>query len=180
MFRLENLGTDIRRLHIQVHVACVMLLLRFLFQFVESVDPVFGFGPASLRLTAHPVQFLAKQVACPVDFRIQSLYAFLTFFQVIAVISFILVNLLPVYFDDLATDTVQEITVVRHHQYANVRTRQVSFEPFGHLQIQVVGRFVEDNQFRIGNQDVCQRHALQLSAGKRFHLLIEILYLQLP
>ena len=115
MLRLENLRPDIRSLDIQVDIPSLMLKFGLLLQLIESVDPVFSLCPACLRLTAHPVELFAKQVACPIHLGIQRIHALLPFFQIITVISLILVNLLPVYLDNLATDTIQEITVVRHH-----------------------------------------------------------------
>ena len=179
MLRLENLRSDIRSLHIQIDVTGLMLLFGFLFQLVKSIDPVLRLCPASLRLAAHPVELLAKQVAGPIHLGIQRIHPLLSFFQIIAVIPLILINLFPVYLDNLATDTVQKITVVRHHQNTNVRARKISFQPFSHFQIQVVGRLVKDDQFGIGDQYVCQSHPFQLPTGKRFHLLVEIINLQL-
>ena len=179
MFRLENLRSDIRRLHIQVDITDLMLLFGFLFKLVESIDPVLRFCPTRLRLTAHPVELLAKQVTGPVHLGIQRVHSFLSFFQIIAVIPFILINLFPVYLDNLTTDTIQKITVVRHHQNTNVRARKISFQPFGHFQVQVVGWLVKDDQFGIGDQHVCQSHPFQLPAGKRFHLLVEVMDFQL-
>ena len=80
--------------------------------------------------------------------------AFLTFFEVIAIIPFILIKLPIVYFDNLRADTVEEITVVRHHEQAEIGTAEIFFKPFGHIQIKVVGRLIKNQQVRFGNQGV--------------------------
>ena len=82
--RLENLRSDIRSLHIQIDVTGLMLLFGFLFKLVESIDPVLRLCPTRLRLTAHPVELLAKQVTGPVHLGIQRVHSFLSFFQIIA------------------------------------------------------------------------------------------------
>ena len=44
---------------------------------------------------------------------------------------------------------VEEITVVRHHQYGHARTLQVALKPFYSGNVEVVGRLVEYQQFGV-------------------------------
>ena len=179
MLRFKYLRSDIGRFHIQVHISVIPLLLGFLLQFVESIDTIFGFRATCLRLTAHPFQFFTQQVIGSLYLRIHRLHTFLAFLQIIAVVSFILEYLLTIYFNDLATYPIQEIAVVRHHQDTDIRTAQISFQPFGHFQIEVVGRLIEDDQLRVGDQDIGKCHPFQLSTGQMFHFLVEVCNLQL-
>ena len=179
MLRFKYLRSDIGSFHIQVHISVIPLLLGFLLQFIKSIDTIFGFRSTGLRLTAHPFQLLTQQVIGSLYLRIHCLHTFLALLQVIAVVSFILEYLLTINFNDLTTYAIQEITIVCHHQDTDIGTAQVSFQPFSHFQIEVVGRLIEDDQFRVSDQDVGKCHPFQLSAGQMFHFLVEVCDLQL-
>ena len=60
------------------------------------------------------------------------------------------------------------------HQQGCLVSREVLFEPFGHVGIQVVGRLVEDQQVGFADQHRCQCHTFELSAGKLAYLFVEI------
>ena len=145
---------DIRGLYFQFYVVIVETLLGNLLQFIEGIFTVSGFVSACLRHPAHPVEFRTIEVIGTFYFHAFSLDAFLTFLQIIAVVTFILINLLIVNFDNLRADTIEEITVVRHHQQAQVGATQVVLQPFGHVQVQMVGRLIENQQIRFGDQGV--------------------------
>ena len=129
---------------------------------------------ACLRHPAHPVKFGTIEVIGTFYLHTFCVDAFLTFFEVIAIIPFILIKLPIVYFDNLRADTVEEITVVRHHEQAEIGTAEIFFEPFGHIQIKVVGRLIKNQQVRFGNQGVSQGDTFQLSAGELLHFLVEV------
>ena len=154
MIGFEYLASDIRGLYFQFYVVIVETLLGNLLQFIEGIFTVSGFVSACLRHPAHPVEFRTIEVVGTFYFHAFSFDAFLTFLQIIAVVTFILINLLIVNFDNLRADTVEEITVVRHHQQAQVGATQVVFQPFGHVQVQMVGRLIEDQQIRFGDQGI--------------------------
>jgi len=90
-----------------------------------------------------------------------------------------LINLAVVYLDDFGTDTVEKVTVMRHHQQTEVRTAKILFQPFGHVEIQMVGRLVQNQQIRFGNQSIGQSYPLKLSSGEMLHLLVKVPYLEL-
>ena len=134
---------------------------------------------ARLRHAAHPLQFGAIQVIgtrylCPavVD-------TLLPFLQIVAVVATIGVHGLVVELQDHRAHTVQEETVVGHHQQGFVATVQIALQPLNHLEVQVVGRLIEYQQVGIGNEHVCQRHTLLLSAAQLPHGLLQVAYLQL-
>ena len=62
---------------------------------------------------------------------------------------------------------------MRHHQNADVRPAQIVLQPFGHLQIQMVGWLIENNQLRFQNQDISQGDPLQLAPRQLTDLLVE-------
>ena len=110
--------------------------------------------PACLRHPAHPIEFRTVKVVGTFYFYTFSFDTFLTFLEIITVVTFILVDLLIVYFNNLRTNTIKEITVVRHHQQTKIGTTQIIFQPFGHIQVQVIGRLIKDKQIRLGNQRI--------------------------
>ena len=179
VLRLEYLRTDIRRFHVEVHLSRLALLLGLFLQFVESIDAVFRLRPSGLRLAAHPVQLLAEEVRGALHFGILCLDAFGAFLQIIIIVSFIRIDLLAVNLENLVADAVEEVAVVRYHQQTDIRPAQVALEPFGHLEVEVVRRLVEDNQLRVGNQDIRQRNPFQLPAGELPDTLLEVVNLQL-
>ena len=130
--------------------------------------------PACLRHPAHPVEFRTVKVVGTLYFYTFSFDTFLTFLKIITIVTFILIDLLIVYFDNLRTNTIKEITVVSHHQQAEVGTAQVVFEPFGHIKIEVVGGLIKNQEFRFGNQGVGKGDTLQLSTGQLLHFLVEV------
>ena len=68
-----------------------------------------------------------------------------------------MIKLPIVYFDNLRADTVEEITVVRHNEQAEIGTAEIFFEPFGHIQIKVVGRLdVYKRQFLLFEQEMSE------------------------
>ena len=69
---------------------------------------------------------------------------------------------------------------MRHHQDTDIGPVQIIFQPFGHFQIQMVRRLIQDNQFRVRDQDIRQGNPFQLSSGQFPDLLIEVMNLQLP
>ena len=86
---------------------------------------------------------------------------------------------LVVEFQNHRAHTVEEETVVGHHQQRLVAPVQETLQPFYHLQIQVVRRLVENQQVRVRYQHVGQRHTLLLSTAQLSHRLVQVAYLQL-
>ena len=63
-----------------------------------------------------PVEFCTIQIIGTLYCHALRFNTFLTLFDIIAVVTFILVDLLIVYFDNLGANTIKEVTVVSHHQ----------------------------------------------------------------
>ena len=84
-----------------------------------------------------------------------------------------------VEFQDDAAHTIQEIAVVSHHEQRLVAPREESFEPFYHLQVEMVGRLVEYQQVGFQYEHVSQCHALLLSSAQLPHGLLQVANLQL-
>ena len=85
-------------------------------------------------------------------------------FQIEAVIALVGVGRAVVELDDIGAYAIQKVAVVRDHQQAHPRAGEVILEPSGRLEVEVVRRFVQNQQLRLANQRACKRHALDLSA----------------
>ena len=179
MVRFEYLTADIGCFHIQLHIVVIKTLFSYFLQFIESLFAITRFMPTSLRHTTHPFQLCAIQIVGAGDLDIRCINTFLPFLQIITIVSFILINLTIVYFNDFGADTIQKIAVVRHHKQTEVGAAQIIFQPFSHIKIEVVGRLIQDQKIRFSDKGVGKCHTLQLTTGKVLYLLVEITYLQL-
>ena len=103
----------------------------------------------------------------------------LTLLQIITVISLIEIDLLVVDLQDLGTNPVKEITVVRHHQQAEVIPAEIFLQPLRHIEVEVVGRLVQYQQIGFSDKGIGKCHTLQLPAGQMFYVLTEITYFKL-
>ena len=134
---------------------------------------------ASLRHASHPLQLGTIQVVgtgylCPlvVD-------ALLAFLQVVGIVAAIGIDSMVVKLKDDRAHTVQEETVVGHHEQGAMASSQVALQPLYHLQIQMVGRLVENDEVWLRQQHVSQCHTLLLTATQLPHLLLQVPDLQL-
>ena len=65
-----------------------------------------------------------------------------------------------------------------HHQQSQFGFGKIFLQPSGHLQIEVVGGLVEDQQIGFGNKSVGQGDSFGLSSGEFVGMLIEIVDIQ--
>ena len=129
---------------------------------------------SGLGHSSHPVQLRAIKVVRLCHFCTRHIQSLLALFKEIGIIAKISVDGLVIQFKNVVAHTVQEIPVVCNHQQRKCATREIFLKPFNHLQIQMVGRLVQNQEIRFRNQDVGQRHTFQLSAGKLRQGLFEI------
>ncbi len=61
-----------------------------------------------------------------------------------------------------------------HHQYRHVLASQIRLQPFDGLKVQMVGRFIHDDEIWLGQQHLCQKDALALPTRKLSKLLVEV------
>ena len=150
-----------------------------LFELIESLLARTALVAACLWLPSHPVEFLAIKVSRTVNVCIGCSNAFLTFFEIIGVVPTVGVHGTFVKFHDGGAYTVKEIAVVCDEEQGLGLTLQILFEPFYHLQVEVVGRFVEDEEVGIGNEHAGESHTFPLASGEEPHRLLQIGDLQL-
>ena len=89
MIRFKDFGADVGSLHVQLYISIVEALFGYFFQFIESIFTVTRLVSACLGHAAHPFQFRAIKVIGTGYLGIGRLDAFLAFFQIIAIISFV-------------------------------------------------------------------------------------------
>ena len=138
----------------------------FLLQFIECVDACPRLGAASLRHTAHPLQFGAVQAA---GFLV--LYALIVLtlgllLHVVVVGAAIAVETAVVEFEDVVAHAVEEVAVVGDHKDCQPLTRKELFEPLNHVDVEVVGGLIEDEEVGVVEQYATQCHLLLLSSAE--------------
>ena len=141
--QLQDFSTDALGLYCQFGAFLLEACMGFLFQFVEGVDAGSGFGAAGLRHTSHPVQLGAIQAFGFFDLGAFVVFAFGFLLKIIVEGAAIVVQSAVVQLDNVLTDVVQKISVVRYHQYGQTLFAEEIFEPFNHTDVQMVGRLVE-------------------------------------
>ena len=135
--------------------------------------------PSGARHAAHPVQFRTIKVVGTRHLGIRCVDTFLTFLQIIAIVPFVSIYGTVVQFQYDGTNPIQKITVVCHHQQTQLGTFQITFKPLYHFQVEMIGRLVQNQQIRFGNQHIGQGHPFKLPARQRRNLLIERMDFQL-
>ena len=94
-------------------------------------------------------------------------------------VSFVITHIHPDFatfnLDDFGYYTVQEIAVVGYDKNSSGIVDQISLKPCNGIQIQMVGRLVQEQDIRIGEQQFSQRYARLLTSGKGISLFTEIL-----
>ena len=84
-------------------------------------------------------------------------------------IALIRAQLAAIQFDDAIGDAVKKRAVVGDEQQRADKLGQLVFQPFDGVEIKVVGRLVEQQQFRLGSECPRQRDPLLVAAGKRLN-----------
>ena len=74
------------------------------------------------------------------------------------VVTGIELNLAVVDISDLCADLVQEVTVMGYHDNGILKVDQELLQPCDRVQIQMVGRLVEEQDVRIAEQCLCQEN----------------------
>ena len=76
--------------------------------------------------------------------------------------------------DDARRDGLEEPAVVRNHEDGAGELREFVLEPLEVLQVEVVGRLVEQQHVRVGRQRARQRRARQLAAREGRELALHV------
>ena len=176
---LENLRPDVDVARLQPELSLFDALFGHTLQFVESFFARTGFMSTGLRHSSHPFQLAPVEVvgthnlgACIVD-------TLLTFLKIVAEVAAISVDGTVVKFKDEIAHTVEEESVVGHHEERFVASREIALEPNNHIEVEMVCRFVENEHVWLREQDIGQGDTLLLTAAELPHGLVEVADVQL-
>ena len=175
----EDFLAYVGTVHVQAHVALVAIAACTLLQVVEGVDAVLRLVLARLWLTPHPLELGAQQVARLLHLGVLRLDALGALLEVVVVVAVVGENLLLVHLNDAVAYVVEEVAVVGHHEQRHGAALQVVLEPLYHVDVEVVGGLVEDEKLGLVNQDLGERHTLDLAAAQLAHALREVVDLEL-
>ena len=78
-----------------------------------------------------------------------------------------------VEFIDIVAHVVEEIAIVGDHEDGQPLAREELFEPLNHVDVEVVGGLVEDEEVAVIHQQAAERHLLLLAAAEGLHLAVE-------
>ena len=79
-----------------------------------------------------------------------------------------------IQFDDPGGAAGQKFAVVGDHDDRGAQRGDELLQPRQPIEIQVIGRFIEQHHVKAGKQQACQRHPCGLPAGKRTHQRLRI------
>ena len=79
---------------------------------MEGIDAVLCLRPASLGLTAHPLELSSVEVECTLTGLLLLLVTLFALGEVVVVVPLITVEIPAVKLDDLVADAVKEVAVV--------------------------------------------------------------------
>ena len=136
---------------------------------LEHLDPALhlrGLG----RLVAEPVDEHLHPRQLFVLLALRLAHAFelrLALGEVVAVVARVVVQRPQVHLGDPRDDRVEEVAVVRHEDDRERVVVEVLLQPVAGLEVEVVGRLVEQQQVRPAEQQLGQRDAHLPAAGER-------------
>ncbi|CDD62200.1 uncharacterized protein BN684_02026 [Clostridium sp. CAG:505] len=73
---------------------------------------------------------------------------------------------------DVGTNLIQEMSVVGYDNNGIFKVHQEAFQPFDSMQVQMVGRFVQQQDVRIAEERLCQQDFHLLGTCQFFHFYI--------
>ena len=163
---LEYLAADINIARLEPHLPLFDALFGRFLQFVESLLAVSCLVASGLWHTAHPFQLFAVEVVGTGYFSSCVVDTLLAFFEIIAEIAAIGIDGLVVEFKDEVAYTVEEESVVCHHEQCLVATGKKSLQPLNHVKVEVVGGLVKNEHVGLCNEHIGQGHTPLLSTAE--------------
>ena len=94
------------------------------------------------------------------------------FHQILGVVARERLQAAALHFEDARRHVVQEGTVMADHEQAAAEIVQVLLQPFHHADVQMVRRFVKNEEFRRTHEGRRQHKARLLAAGQAFRRLL--------
>ena len=128
-------------------------------EFVVAVDAVAGFRGARGRAAPDPFEFALEELLAAGFLGLVVGLAQGLAFEEGGVVALVGEERPLREFHDAVGDPVEEVAVVRDEQTGAGIVLEEAFEPFDGLHVEMVGRFVEDEQVRLGQQGAAERDA---------------------
>ena len=177
VLNLQNLGSQTLHLHPKLNLLLHIGAFHLLGQIIESINPTFTLGCTRFWHFSYPFQLSSKGVSILLSLTGFNLFAHRLLLYEIAVIPLIRIQNAPVQLQYFIANAIQKITIVRHQQQRQIFIAQILLQPLNHIQIQVVGRLIQNQQIGHINQNPRQSHTLLLSATQHTHRLGHIRFM---
>ena len=149
-------------------------------ELLEARDAALRPGAAGFDALANPHLFLGQQLVGlgADDSFLRELFFLLQL--VLGEVARVGAQLAAVELDDARCDTVKEGAVVRDRHHAALEVDEEVLEPLDRVQVQVVGRLVEQQHVGAAHQGLAQRDAFLRPAGQGadHHVLVQVQALQ--
>ena len=152
---------------LEVQLAVLVRLGRHL---LVALQPGLALGLAGPRAGADPLQLLLQPLAPLGVLRALDLDPGRLGLQVGGVVALVGVGVAPVQLEDPLRHVVQEVPVVGDRDDGPGILLQVLLQPLHALRVQVVGGLVQQQQVRLGQQQLAQRDPAALSPGQHGHI----------
>ena len=159
---LEYLAADVGRFHLEPDLLFLDTAMSLLLQLVEGFLAIPCFMSSGLRHSSHPVEFRPVEVRCPSHLSPSHFQALFTMFEEVGIVALIGVDRFFIELEDDGTDAVEEVAVVRDHQEGDVGAREIVLEPLYHLKVEVVRRFIKDEEVGLHDKRIGEGDTLQL------------------
>ena len=168
----KNLATNINCRSLQSDLPVLNALFGNFFKFIECLFTIACFMATSLWLPAHPVKFSSIQIFRMLYLSTKIIHSFLTFLQIICIVTSIGINSLVVQFKDNITNLIKEETIVSNHENSLVSTIQITLQPFYHFQIQMVSRLIQHQKIGFFYEYISKCHTFLLTTTELPHRLL--------
>ena len=143
-------------------------------QFLQTADTALAAGAAGFHTLADPDLFLGQQlVRLGVDDGFLAELLFLLQ-HILGEVAGVGAQNAPIQLHDAGGDAVQKAAVMGDRDHAALEGNQQLFQPLDGVQVQVVGRLVEQQDIGAGHQSLGQRHALAGAAGQAAYQSIRV------
>ena len=120
--------------------------------FLKPLETSFLFGRTRLCSATHPFQFVPQEILTLFLFRKKPFFPFRFHFQIFCKVRLIGINLPFFQLQHTVCYAIQEITVMGYHQKGFRVFFQMFFQPFHSVVVNVVGRFIQNQQIHRRNQ----------------------------
>ena len=136
-------------------------------EFVEAGEARLVFAVAAFGVVAHPFEFLFEGAAVRGFLFFFDGQAFFFLFQPGGVVALVGDTFAAVEFEYPASDVVEEVAVVGDGDDGAGEVVQVALQPGDGFSVEVVGRFVQKQHVRVGEEQAAEGNAAFFATGER-------------